>query len=118
MSSRRQNAFKFLVFTIVIKKIVARMDDIYLFGRKKYVPAEPVDKSVLRTLKNIFFVLISSVKCAVIGIFIIFKSLLFMVIPSTTKDIQNSVALVRSKINSLTIFLYFGFIFIYFRLCR
>lgn len=70
------------------------MDDLYSFGKKKYIPADPIQRSATRTVKNVLFVLYLSVKCTVLGIFVIIKSIIFLVIPRFSKNIQNQVALV------------------------
>lgn len=71
-----------------------KMDDLYSFGRSKYNPADPIQRSIFRYLKNVSLVLYTFVKCTFFGIFIILKSLLFVFIPRSWKDIQNQVALV------------------------
>lgn len=71
------------------------MDDLYSFGKRKYIPADPINRSILRFVKNVLFVFLTTVKCTVFGVFILIKSLIFMVIPELDKDIQNQVALVR-----------------------
>lgn len=71
------------------------MDDLYSFGRSKYNPADPIQRSIFQYLKNVSLVLYAFVKCTFFGIFIILKSLLFVFIPRFPKDIQNQVALVR-----------------------
>lgn len=74
-----------------------KMDDIYTFGMKHYVPAAPVERSIIRTLKNILFVLATSVKCTVFGVFLLIKSFVLLFVPLPTKNIQNQVALVRTE---------------------
>lgn len=71
------------------------MEDLYSFGEEKYIPADPIQRSILRFVKNVAIVVVTAVKCTVLGIFIIFKSLLFLIIPRFSKDIQYHVALVR-----------------------
>lgn len=71
------------------------MDDLYSFGKKTYIPADPIQRSALKFVKNVLLVLYASVKCTVLGVFITIKSLLLFVIPHFDKDIQNQVALVR-----------------------
>lgn len=89
------------------------MDDIYTFGQKPYIPADPLQRSVLRSGKNVLLFLLTSVKCSVFGIFILLKSIVFLFIPLPTKDIQNQVALVnqwKSTLkhrNQITIFFIF-----------
>lgn len=73
------------------------MDDLYSFGKEKYIPADPVQRSVIRLVTNIALVAVAAAKCTFLGIFIIFKSLLFLVIPRSSKDIQHQVALVRYR---------------------
>lgn len=85
------------------------MDDLYSFGKKKYVPADPLQRSPIKFVKNVLLVLYATVKCTVLGVFIIIKSILLFIIPRFDKDIQNQVALVRtvysdSRINTKTIF--------------
>lgn len=72
------------------------MDDIYTFGMKQYVSAGPVERSLLRTIKNILLILATSVKCTIFGVFILMKSFIYMFVPTSSKDIQNQVALVCS----------------------
>lgn len=76
------------------------MDDLYSFGKAKYIPADPLQRSVFPIIKNVLLVLFSTVKCTFFGIFIILKSLLFSFIPRFPKNIQNQVALVRCSIES------------------
>lgn len=72
------------------------MEDLYSFGKTKYIPADPLQRSVFSFVKNVVIVLFATVKCTVLGIFIIAKSLLLLFVPSFPKDIQNQVALVRN----------------------
>lgn len=79
-------------------KIKRIMDDIYTFGLNQYIPATPIERSFQRTLKNVFVVFLTSVKCAFFGIFIFLKSFLLLFVPMPMKDIQGQVALVKKKI--------------------
>lgn len=73
------------------------MDDLYSFGKEKYIPADPIQRSILLFVKNLVFVVVAAVKCTFLGIFIIFKSILFIIVPRFSKDIQYQVALVRNQ---------------------
>lgn len=75
---------------------LCKMDDLYSFGNIRYIPADPIKRSIFRTVKNVLHVLFAVVKCTVLGIFIIIKAIVLLVIPSSSKDIQNQVALVRT----------------------
>lgn len=70
------------------------MEDLYTFGKTKYVPADPIEHSVSRFVKNVLLVLYTTAKCTFLGILVIVKSLVFLIIPRSEKDIQFQVALV------------------------
>lgn len=73
------------------------MDDLYSFGKTKYVPADPIKRSIFRSVKNVLLVLFAALKCTILGIFIIIKAVILFVIPKFPKDIQYQVALVRNR---------------------
>lgn len=79
------------------------MDDLYSFGKKAYVPADPIQRSAIKLVKNVLIVLYATVKCTVLGVFVLIKSLLLIIVPRFDKDIQNQVALVRN-VNTKRIF--------------
>lgn len=83
------------------------MENLYTFGKEKYIPADELKRSHLKTFKNIGIVVLTAVKCTIFGIFISIKSLLQFCMPLKPKDIRNQVALVRSN----------NFILISFNLC-
>lgn len=80
------------------------MEDLYSFGKKKYIPANPIQRSLLRFVKNVAIVAVTAVKCAFLGILIIFKSILFLIVPRFSKDIQYHVALVRYHQSNFSIY--------------
>lgn len=71
------------------------MDDLYSFGKTKYVRADPIQRSLFRFTANILLVLYTVLKCTILGILLALKALMFLVIPQSSKDIQYQVALVR-----------------------
>lgn len=71
------------------------MEDIYTFGKKRYEPAKPLEVSFTSTVQDVATVLAAIVKCSVIGLWILVKSLVFTFLPTPAKDIQNQVAMVR-----------------------
>lgn len=71
------------------------MDDLYSFGKTKYIPADPIQRSIFRTVANLLLVAHTVIKCTALGILLALKSLVFLVIPRSSKDIQHQVALVR-----------------------
>lgn len=71
------------------------MDDIYTFGQKPYIPANPLETSIVRIVQNICLFLLTGVKCTILGGFIILKSIIFLFVPVPSKNIQNKVALVQ-----------------------
>ncbi|XP_055322844.1 17-beta-hydroxysteroid dehydrogenase 13-like [Sitodiplosis mosellana] len=77
------------------------MDDLYSFGKYRYIPAEPLKRSIFRTAKNLLLVLFATVKCTVLGVFILIKSLILFIIPRFSKDIQNQVALITGGANGI-----------------
>lgn len=79
------------------------MDNLYTFGKEKYVEADELKRSDLRTIINIIKLVATAVKCTILGIFIIIKSLVWSNLPFTAKDIQYQVALVRYSVFSISI---------------
>lgn len=73
----------------------SEMDDIYTFGQTPYIPADPLDPTIARFVQNICILLITGVKCTIIGGFILLKSIVFLFVPVPSKSIQNKVALVQ-----------------------
>lgn len=71
------------------------MDDIYTFGQKPYIPADPTDESITRFVQNIGILLFTAVKCTILGGFILLKSIVFLFVPVPSKNIQNKIALVQ-----------------------
>lgn len=68
------------------------MDDLHTFGKETYIAADGIQRSHYQTIKNVVILVVTAVKCTVLGIFITSKSLLQTY---SKKDIQNQVALVR-----------------------
>lgn len=78
------------------------MDDLYSFGKTKYVRADPIQRSIFRIVANVLLVSYTLLKCTVLGILLALKSLLFVILPKFPKDVQYQVALVWIfKYNSL-----------------
>ncbi|XP_031626039.1 17-beta-hydroxysteroid dehydrogenase 13-like [Contarinia nasturtii] len=77
------------------------MDDLYSFGKTKYIPADPINRSIFRIVKNVLLVFFAALKCTVLGVFIIIKAIILFVIPKFAKDIQNQVALVTGGANGI-----------------
>lgn len=73
------------------------MEDIYTFGKKRYEPAIPIEKSIITTVRNAAIVLATIIKCSMLGVWILFKSFALMFIPTASKNIQNQVALVGAS---------------------
>lgn len=71
------------------------MDDLYSFGKTKYVRADPIQRSIFRFVANVLLVSYTLLKCIVLGILLALKSLVFVIIPQFSKDVQYQVALVR-----------------------
>lgn len=70
------------------------MDDLYSFGNTKYVRADPIQRSIFRIVANVLLVSYTLLKCTVLGILLALKSLVFVIIPQSSKDVQYQVALV------------------------
>lgn len=70
------------------------MDDLYSFGKIKYIPADPIQRSIFRYVANVLLVSYTVIKCTVLGILLALKALVLLVIPQSSKDIQHQVALV------------------------
>lgn len=78
------------------------MDDLYSFGKTKYIPAEPLPRSNFRLVTNVLSVWYLVVKCTVLGILLTIKKLLFDVSPrKSSKNIQHQVALVGISIKTI-----------------
>lgn len=72
------------------------MDDLYSFGKTKYVPADPMERSSFRLVTNVLWVWYTVIKCTVLGILLTINSLLFAAVSTkkSKKNIQHKVALV------------------------
>lgn len=72
-----------------------KMENLYTFGRETYIPADELQRTYLHFVKNILIIVVTAVKCTVLGTFITIVSLLQFILPCRSKDIKNQVALVR-----------------------
>lgn len=84
------------------------MDDLYSFGKTKYVAADPLPRSSSRLVVNVLSVWYAVIKCTVLGILLTIKSFLFNDSKQkSSKSIQHQVALVwffeRLTLNSYII---------------
>lgn len=71
------------------------MDDLYSFGKTKYVAADPLPHSSVRLVSNVLSIWYAVIKCTILGILLTIKSLLFdKSTKKFKKNIQNQVALV------------------------
>lgn len=76
------------------------MEDIYTFGKKRYEPAVPLEKSIYKTVRNATIILATIIKCSILSVWILFKSIALMFIPTAPKNIQNQVAVVGCITNA------------------
>lgn len=72
------------------------MDDLHSFGKTKYVPADPIERSSFRLVTNVLWVWYAVIKCTVLGILLTIKSLLLAAVSTkkSKKNIKDQVALV------------------------
>lgn len=87
----------------------AKMENLYTFGKEKYIPADELQRTYFQTIKNIITLVVIAVKCTIFGIFVTIKSLLQSILPFRPKDIRDQVALVR--------FIHTKFVLISFNFC-
>lgn len=74
------------------------MDNLYSFGKCKYVPADPIQRPVFRSMTNLLSVSYAVIKCTLLGLLIGIKLFVFHYIflrRSPSKDIRHQVALVE-----------------------
>lgn len=71
------------------------MENLYTFGKEKYIPADELHRTYFQTIKNITTLVLTAVKCTILGIFVTIKSLLQSILPFRPKDVRDQVALVR-----------------------
>lgn len=77
------------------------MDNLYSFGKTKYIAANPIQRSIFRSAANSLLIVYTVMKCIVLGLLLALKTLVFVVIPQSSKDIQHQVALLTGGANGL-----------------